>query len=254
MRARSLPLSGCTVATTRVADGLAWCESCARHVTDLSAMTEAEARAWLRDGPPGRRCISYRVDDRDRIQFAPSRAAILLGPWLALLLACAGHLDERDVDDAFGCRETLDCPAPADAWHVVPEEVASPGGEATDPPPQADDDGAVDDSPRPPDGLVGPSPLGPDVELDARFDPRVDARVADPRSTRRRISASRSLSHGTVQGFIIQRDHVITFIDVHRSPAAFAWPSSIEDPPTQAEALARAADRRAARRAARARR
>lgn len=95
-------------------------------------MTEAEARAWLRAGPPVRRCVSYRADDRDSIVFARSRAALLFGPWLALLVACAGHLDARVDADPFACRDALgfeiECPSPADDWRSVPDEdAASPG-------------------------------------------------------------------------------------------------------------------------------
>ncbi len=244
MRARSLPLSGCPVATTKVGDGLDWCETCRRHVIDLSAMTEAEARAWLRRGSSERRCVSYRVDADDAIVFAPSRAALVLGPWLALLVACAGHLDARAGAVELACRDAhgyeIECPSAHDDWRIVPDEGPAPDEARSRAPMHAEAERTEDATQGParaPEGLVGRTPLGPEFA-----DPHRVGGVATRPLTPPSAEAMPVHARAT-RGVIVVVDHA-------SSEASF-WPSSIDDPPTQAEALARAAERRTARRAAR---
>jgi hypothetical protein len=78
------------------------CQSCDRHVIDLSVLTRAEAGVFLHETADQDLCIGYREDDQGRIEFASRRrllpASRLLrgvqGGALALALsACTGKAD-----------------------------------------------------------------------------------------------------------------------------------------------------------------
>jgi len=54
----------------RVAPDLLWCESCRKHIHDVSAMTEPDARRFLAGLGERSACARYRVDAAATIQFA----------------------------------------------------------------------------------------------------------------------------------------------------------------------------------------
>src|SRR5687768_1492297 len=107
MQRRSLPIAGpCprVDTATRVSSDTLWCGSCERHVHDLSARTELEARAFVAALGDRTACLRYDVRADGTIAFAPQRASIPLTAALALLAACAGWLPSP----AEGSRSCLD--------------------------------------------------------------------------------------------------------------------------------------------------
>lgn len=77
-----------------------WCDGCARIVHDLSAHSEAEARALLRDASE-QLCVAYRVDAGGQVQFGRRTLLDRVGAAVAsaALLATAGciGLPDREV-------------------------------------------------------------------------------------------------------------------------------------------------------------
>lgn len=65
-----------------------FCASCKKDVHDLSAMTEDEAREFLRERAGTRLCVNYRHDTAGRIQF---RAAAVAALAVTALAACTPH-------------------------------------------------------------------------------------------------------------------------------------------------------------------
>jgi hypothetical protein len=86
-----------------------FCLVCTKHVHDLSAMTEATARAVLADGrSEGRMCVRYLADEAGNIRFrpetveAPSLWRMTLaaaGMAMALLTGCADAEPDRVMTD-----------------------------------------------------------------------------------------------------------------------------------------------------------
>lgn len=62
-------------AMTRAEANRRFCGACKKHVHDLTAMTEGEARALLDAPATEGLCIRYLADDRGRIAFKPDVAA-----------------------------------------------------------------------------------------------------------------------------------------------------------------------------------
>jgi hypothetical protein len=108
-----------------VAQGLGWCEHCRRHVHDLSATTELEARAHMRAAAGERTCIVLRTHADGTLAFrdperAWTRAAMHATVALAILtlVACTAHGVEgatcRGGDGAERiCPERVERSAPA---------------------------------------------------------------------------------------------------------------------------------------------
>src|SRR5690349_181738 len=65
-----------------------FCASCKKDVHDLSAMTEDEARDFLRVRAGTRLCVNYRHDPAGRIQF---RAAAVAALAVSAIAACTPH-------------------------------------------------------------------------------------------------------------------------------------------------------------------
>jgi hypothetical protein len=130
-----------------------FCGKCERQVTDLSALTEREARRRLSEGG-GHMCIRYRAASDGTVLFRPPSR-----PWPGLavafagvmLAACTGHTDAGDLDspdDALSCHDasgySIACedrgaiavvptmvPVDAEVPDVDTSPVSPPSGEAT---------------------------------------------------------------------------------------------------------------------------
>lgn len=74
-------------AMTRAEANRRFCGACKKHVHDLTAMTEAEARALLNAPVTEGLCVRYLADDRGRIAFKPDVAASRLRNKSSLALA-----------------------------------------------------------------------------------------------------------------------------------------------------------------------
>lgn len=116
-----------------------FCDRCDKHVHDLSAMTEPEAKALLDGRAPGQRlCVRYRCGTDGRIAFRPT---VLEAAFVALaslaVAACTSYAEPEALespDTATLCRDAsgfaIDC-ALADAAVIpdgTPEPEIEPGG------------------------------------------------------------------------------------------------------------------------------
>lgn len=136
-----------------------FCDHCARHVHDLSAMTKREAATLLRSAGGERLCVRYTLAPDGGIRFreAPAPAPLVqlrarpperprpaalarAGVAAALLAACTPHTHDAPCDDT-----------PTIETH---EEVVQGGIEEYTPPPQID---------VPPPPVLEPTPI-PHVE------------------------------------------------------------------------------------------
>ncbi|PRQ07286.1 hypothetical protein [Enhygromyxa salina] len=96
-------------AMSREGEGRRFCESCTKHVHDLSAMTERKARSVLADeSAKGRVCVRYTADTAGNINFipqttpAPSIWRMTLaaaGMSLALLTGCTDSTPDEVQED-----------------------------------------------------------------------------------------------------------------------------------------------------------
>ena len=114
-------------------DGLRrFCEQCSKHVHDLGAMTESEARAWLHAAQGQEVCVRYRMDADGALRFATpavsaGRGAAMLVLTAGLLAACAGWdaPESMSPPDVELCRDpagyAIDC---RDAEPTIPDELA----------------------------------------------------------------------------------------------------------------------------------
>lgn len=99
-----------------------FCRHCRKHVHDLSAVTEREARALLSERSGSDLCVSYASDAEGRILFRPPRRAAGGLPVLAggaLLAACAPQAH----DDVAALQANLRADAAVDA--SIDDDVAS---------------------------------------------------------------------------------------------------------------------------------
>ena len=105
-----------------------FCQRCSKDVYDLSAMTEDEAQAFLRERAGTRVCVNYRHDDGGRIQFRPRTAAALAATAIAAtaIAACAPH--ERPVErtPVASPVSIVEPPQALGGAVVVPEIVPEP--------------------------------------------------------------------------------------------------------------------------------
>jgi hypothetical protein len=86
-----------------------FCLVCTKHVHDLSAMTEATARAVLgSESSKGRMCVRYTTDDAGNIRFRPETieapslwrmSLAAAGLAMALLTGCTDSEPDRVMDD-----------------------------------------------------------------------------------------------------------------------------------------------------------
>jgi hypothetical protein len=107
-----------------------FCERCGTHVNDLSAMTEPEARAFLRSVEGQKVCVRYRVGSNGELRFAAPPPMVGAGVIVAaagLLAACAGWEapETMTLPDTEVCRDqagwVIEC---EDAEPTIPDEVA----------------------------------------------------------------------------------------------------------------------------------
>jgi hypothetical protein len=117
-------------------DNKRFCDACKKHVHDLSAMTEEDARAALATPPAEGLCVRYLYDAHGAIVFrgapmAPSmlvRARRFAAAALPLALAaCTGSMGEAPVQPMIGA---VACPMPG-----APEGDADTSDAAEEPPP-----------------------------------------------------------------------------------------------------------------------
>lgn len=94
-----------------------FCASCEKHVHDLSALSEAEARSLLQNAQHGSLCVQYTADASGQVQFAPARTFALRRKARPLLAGVAGSL-------------LAACAAPVDG--ALPGELAYDGGSEID--------------------------------------------------------------------------------------------------------------------------
>ncbi|MCB9742788.1 MAG: hypothetical protein H6741_11880 [Alphaproteobacteria bacterium] len=117
-----------------------WCRRCERSVTDLSALSEAEARAQLADGQE--RCVRYRVRPDQRLVHRPRVGlAALLGLLIggpAQAQSGAFVFGDEEVDFIGGAvhkPQLAILPAPVDAG-LPPEILIALDVITADPPPR----------------------------------------------------------------------------------------------------------------------
>jgi hypothetical protein len=117
MHRRSLPVLACPLVEQVVAEG-GHCRQCNERVHDLSAMTQRQARQFLRRNQHRSICIAYRVAPDGRVRFAPSDSARRLQAWsLPVLLGavggCASLGRDLEVPDDVTCLQPrgqrIDC-------------------------------------------------------------------------------------------------------------------------------------------------
>ncbi|MBL8942594.1 MAG: hypothetical protein JNK45_05575 [Myxococcales bacterium] len=151
----------------RVAPDLLWCESCRKHIHDVSAMTEPDARRFLAGLGERSACARYRVDAAATIQFAAVRARIPLAAVLAVATACAGWLPTAESSRCFDPGGAdMDCAtsptrSASAPWHPdAPVPESAPLEEPSPPTPQAP-------SPPTPEPSVAPRPSSVEPEFDA---------------------------------------------------------------------------------------
>lgn len=107
-----------------------FCGQCGTHVNDLSAMTEPEARAFLRSVEGQKVCVRYRVGSDGELRFAappPMVGAGILVAAAGLMAACASWEapETMTLPDTELCRDhagwVTEC---EDAEPTIPDEVA----------------------------------------------------------------------------------------------------------------------------------
>jgi hypothetical protein len=137
MRRRNLPVLSCPLVEQVVADG-GHCRRCDEQVHDLSAMTERQARRFLRRHEGGSICVAYRVTPNGRIRFRPSetsRTVQALSLPLVLLSVgglggCASLGRDLEVPDDITCLHhrghRVDCDAPAFAGYDWTPDAVEP--------------------------------------------------------------------------------------------------------------------------------
>ena len=125
-----------------------FCFTCEKHVHNLSALSEGEARRLLTAAQPGRLCVQYAADAdghvlfRSKIGMAPRRrvpsGAIAAGVASGLLAACAAPIDDEpdayvsndgglaSVGEQFGFAGAGAYPAPASEARAAERIVAMP--------------------------------------------------------------------------------------------------------------------------------
>jgi hypothetical protein len=125
MRATEIPIAspcGQDWRTMKPSDTARFCDSCKKHVHDLSAMTPADARSLLSSPPTEGLCVRYLYDARGDIVFrgAPvpagmlvrakrfAAAAVAVSLPMALA-ACSGSIDETPGPMMMGA---VACPMP----------------------------------------------------------------------------------------------------------------------------------------------
>lgn len=130
MHKQDLPLSGCDVSwDAMVGDERArHCAICDQQVTDLSAGTEADARALIATGAG---CVRYRVDRTGRILFRREVAALAASA--TILLAATASAEPMGVSSGVssgvcaGQQDTTQV-APIAAAEAPPEPDVPEGG------------------------------------------------------------------------------------------------------------------------------
>jgi hypothetical protein len=134
-----------------------FCGHCQKHVHDLSAMTEGEARALLTERSGSSLCVSYASDANGRIRFrpprrAPGRLPVLAGG--ALLAACApgAHDDVAAVQSSLRTDAAVDASTDEDA---ASDEDGGVTSIARDPWRSSGDAAALGDSQATPRRLAG---------------------------------------------------------------------------------------------------
>lgn len=129
---RHLPVTRPCPAELDPRDG--WCDHCAHEVVDLSAMTEPDVRALLRERSGQTLCVRYETRADDTIVFAPTRRAPIRFAMVAMLAValsgCArvyeathGHPPPGDPDVAVVMAED-GCPVLPSFEPTDPAEVA----------------------------------------------------------------------------------------------------------------------------------
>ncbi len=94
-----------------------FCDSCRKHVHDLSSMTEAQATQLLDSQGDERICVRYRYGADGRIKFRPTpRTAAFVAVLSLAMAACTGYAEPDSLENpeaAVMCRDAngyaIDC-------------------------------------------------------------------------------------------------------------------------------------------------
>lgn len=107
-----------------------FCRQCKKDVTDVSAMSEDEARAFLSSGDTP--CVRYVFDARGDVLFADRASVGLLPRLAAAAVLTFGSLV------AGGCMGKRACPVSPDDASTMPAAEAAPAPAPAEPSPAAD--------------------------------------------------------------------------------------------------------------------
>jgi|GEM_PF-2229514 len=110
-----------------------FCGKCEKHVHDLSAMTEPEARALLRAHGSQDLCVRYRYGADGRVRFRPRPRTMAFVAVLSFAMAaCTPYLESDALDEpeaAWVCRDAsgyaIDCGLVDQG--VIPDAPSEPG-------------------------------------------------------------------------------------------------------------------------------
>jgi hypothetical protein len=140
MHRRTLPVVACPLVEQVVADG-GHCRQCDKRVHDLSAMTQRQARRFLRRNRERSICVAYRAAPDGRVRFRPSDAARRLHGWslpmlLGALGGCASLGRDLEVPDDVTCLQhrgqRVDCDEAYAGYDWQPEVVPAHEAERSD--------------------------------------------------------------------------------------------------------------------------
>jgi hypothetical protein len=151
MRANDIPIaSPCTVdwRTMKPSDTKRFCETCKKHVHDLSSMTKVDARALLASPPTEGLCVRYLFDARGEIVFRPIPATMLSR---AKRFATAAAAVSLPMAIAACSGAVNDIPQPTMGVVACPLPL----------PPEASPDAAADVPTPPPQEILGEPPALP---------------------------------------------------------------------------------------------